>query len=73
MKRLAAMGVMAVLLIGLVVGGAGLAAGPATVPWNVLAGGGGHEIEGTLSLDSIIGTWYSLSAGVRVYLPVIRK
>jgi hypothetical protein len=44
-----------------------------TVDWNVLAGGGGHEVEGSLTLDSIIGTWYSGSGGTAIYLPIIRK
>lgn len=73
MKRPITLTVTALLLIGLVLAGAGLAAGPATVPWNVLAGGGGHEIEGPLALDSIIGTWYSLGGTARVYMPVICK
>jgi hypothetical protein len=75
MKRLALMVTAAVALAMVVLAGWGQAAGPLTVDWSVLAGGGGHEVEGTLALDSIIGTWYGADAGagVRLYLPVIRR
>jgi len=37
--------------------------GTAVAPWNVEAGAS-HEIEGSLALDSIISTWYSLGGTV---------
>lgn len=73
MKHLAAMGIVVVALIGLALASSGLAAGPPTIDWSVLAGGGGHEVEGPLILDSIIGAWYSESTGAAIYLPIIRK
>jgi len=73
MKRLAAIGMLIAILVGLALAGSGLAAGPLTIDWNVLVGGGGHEVEGSLTLDSIIGTWYSGNAGAAIYLPIIRK
>jgi hypothetical protein len=76
MKRLALMLVATVALATLTLAGWGQAAGPLTVDWSVLAGGGGHEVQGTLVMDSIIGTWYGADAGtvvLRLYLPVIRR
>jgi hypothetical protein len=73
MKRLALMVVAAGVLALVALAGWGQAAGPLSVDWSVLAGGGGHEVQGTLVLDSIIGTWYGADAGVRLYLPVIRR
>lgn len=73
MKPLAAMGMVVVVLVGLALAGLALAAGPPTIDWSVLAGGGGHEVEGSLTLDSIIGAWYSESTGAAIYLPIICK
>ncbi|GEM_PF-4688630 len=73
MKQLALTSVITATLVGLVLAGAGVAAGPLTVDWSVLAGGGGHEVQGVLELDSIIGTWYSSHVGATIYLPIIRK
>ena len=72
MRRLAIGLSLAILLLA---AGVLLAAGPPAIDWYLFAGGGGHEVKGSTSLNSIIGVWYAPPGtyGPLLYLPIIKR